>query len=101
MTKQYAKRRGNRALVPDDQAPMAPMRVVRTSHAGLAFSNAMLLVRLMDEVAVAGCDHCADLHYAIVAFIKGLAPLERPADVLYDVEVGDHVERHLMAGVPG
>ena len=99
MTKHYHRRHSNSVLVPENEAPRAPMRVVRSSHAGLAFSSAMLLVRLMDEVEVAGCDHCADLHYAIVAFIKGLQ--ERPADVLYDVEVGDNMERHLIAGVPG
>lgn len=81
------------------EALLAPTRVVRQNHDGLPFSSALVLVKMLDDIDIRDCDHCADLRYAIIDYIQGLHPLSA-GDVLYDVLVNGNTERHLKPGRP-
>lgn len=95
--------RAPHAVKPEDEAPLAVTRVVRLNHEGLPFSTSLLLVRMLDLIEVNGCAHCEDLHYALIAYIKGLRPLAGFVPD-YLVKTPDKAKRsgtkaHLEAGV--
>ena len=86
-----------------DASPIAlPPRKLLPRHDGLPFSAALQLVRLLDEIEIRHCDHCADLRYALVDYVRGMVPLERryTPDVVYDVVVNGAAEVHIRPGLP-
>ncbi len=66
-------------------------------HQGLSFSTSLMLVKLLDHLDIRDCEHCADLRFAVIAFIRGMVPLSEryQPDEIYTVLVRGHAETHL------
>ena len=91
------KREMNRVKVI--QVPPPPKRFL-WRHDALPVSSNVVLIRLLDSLDVRECQHCEDLRFAIIAFIKGLSPLASVPDetvVLHDAKGSKR--RHLVPGV--
>lgn len=57
---------------------------------------------MLDNVDIRDCDHCADLRYALIVYLKGLVPLDQryTPDEEYTIVVAGHAETHLGEGMP-
>lgn len=96
----YAYRRP--AIHPEEEAPLAQPRRVLLNHDRLPLSSTLVLIRLLDNLDVRDCDHCCDLRYALIDYVRGLNPLAAfVPDVLvttHDMSNGARKDRHLVPG---
>lgn len=67
------------------------------THQGLPMSISLQIVKMLDSLEIRGCDHCADLRYALVAYVQGLVPLDQRVvpDETYLVNVNGLSETHV------
>lgn len=100
----YTRRRRSlvAALHPEDEAPLAPRRRL-WRHDGIVLpSTSLAIVRLLDTLDIRDCEHCEDMRYALIAFVRGLSPVAYVPDVVVslpaDVQERTRQKAQLVAG---